>query len=89
MLISRNVFRGYDIRGEYPTDINAEAAEKIGKGFATLMKREGETKIIVGYDIRLSSGDGVLATGEENFSSIEISSCRRRSKSTWVLRAIV
>lgn len=57
MLISRNVFRGYDIRGEYPTDINAEAAEKIGKGFATLMKREGETKIIVGYDIRLSSGD--------------------------------
>ena len=39
MLISRNVFRGYDIRGEYPTDINAEAAEKIGKGFATLMKR--------------------------------------------------
>lgn len=57
MIISRNVFRGYDIRGVYPTEINAEAAEKIGKGFATLMKREGQNKIIVGHDIRLSSED--------------------------------
>lgn len=57
MKISKNIFRGYDIRGVYPTDINAEVAEKIGKGFATLMKREGQTKIIVGHDIRLSGED--------------------------------
>lgn len=57
MIISRNVFRGYDIRGIYPTDINAEAAEKIGKGFATLMKRAGQNQIIVGHDIRLSAED--------------------------------
>ena len=65
MIISRNVFRGYDIRGIYPTEINADAAEKIGKGFATLMKREGQTKIIVGHDIRLSGEDlfGALAEG--------------------------
>ena len=64
MRISRNVFRGYDIRGVYPTDINAEAAEKIGKGFATLMKREGQDKIIVGHDIRLSSDDLFHALAE-------------------------
>lgn len=70
MIISRNVFRGYDIRGIYPTEINAEAAEKIGKGFATLMKREGQTKIIVGHDIRLSGedlfqalADGIISVG--------------------------
>ena len=65
MIISRNVFRGYDIRGIYPTEINAEAAEKIGKGFATLMKRQGQNKIIVGHDIRLSGEDlfSALADG--------------------------
>lgn len=70
MIISRNVFRGYDIRGIYPTEINADAAEKIGKGFATLMKEKGETKIIVGHDIRLSGedlfaslADGITSTG--------------------------
>lgn len=70
MIIARNVFRGYDIRGIYPTEINAEAAEKIGKGFATLMKRAGQTKIIVGHDIRLSGEDlfsalaeGIISTG--------------------------
>ena len=64
MIISRNVFRGYDIRGIYPTEINAEAAEKIGKGFATLMKRQGQTKIIVGHDIRLSGEDLFQALAE-------------------------
>lgn len=70
MIIARNVFRGYDIRGIYPTEINAEAAEKIGKGFATLMKQAGQTKIIVGHDIRLSGedlfsalSDGITSTG--------------------------
>lgn len=65
MIISRNVFRGYDIRGVYPTEINGEAAEKIGKGFATLMKRAGQNKIIVGHDIRLSGEDlfSALANG--------------------------
>lgn len=57
MIIARNIFRGYDIRGIYPTEVNADAAEKIGKGFATLMKRAGQKKIIVGHDIRLSGED--------------------------------
>lgn len=69
MIISRNVFRGYDIRGIYPIDINAEAAEKIGKGFATLMKRAGEKQIIVGHDIRLS-GEDLFAALSEGITSI-------------------
>lgn len=64
MRIARNVFRGYDIRGIYPTEINSEVAEKIGKGFATLMKRAGQTKIIVGHDIRLSGEDLFQALAE-------------------------
>ena len=71
MIISRNVFRGYDIRGVYPTDINAEAAEKIGKGFATLMKRAGQNKIIVGHDIRLS-GEDLFAALADGITSIGV-----------------
>ena len=71
MIISRNVFRGYDIRGVYPTDINAEAAEKIGKGFATLMKRAGQNKIIVGHDIRLS-GEDLFEALAEGINSIGV-----------------
>lgn len=71
MIISRNVFRGYDIRGVYPTDINAEAAEKIGKGFATLMKRAGQDKIIVGHDIRLS-GEDLFAALADGITSIGV-----------------
>lgn len=69
-MINKNIFRGYDIRGIYPTDLNEEAAELIGKGFASLMKQKGETHIIVGRDVRLSSDTifdaltkGIIQTG--------------------------
>ena len=70
MEIPKNIFRGYDIRGIYPTEINREVARKIGLGFATWMKNEGETQIIVGHDNRKSYEDiyaglseGILETG--------------------------
>lgn len=62
MEISKNIFRGYDIRGIVPEEINEEVARQIGKGFATLMKREGNSQIIVGRDARLS--------GEELFKAL-------------------
>lgn len=69
-MINKNIFRGYDIRGVYPTDLNEEAAELIGAGFASMMKRKGETQIIVGRDVRLSSDSlfnaltkGIISTG--------------------------
>ncbi len=70
MAIPKNVFRGYDIRGIYPTELNYDAAVLIGKGFASLMKRAGETTIIVGHDNRKSHADlekglmeGITSTG--------------------------
>lgn len=69
-MIHQNIFRGYDIRGIYPEELDEEAAKLIGKGFASSMKRAGETQIIVGRDIRLSSDvlfkaltEGILETG--------------------------
>ena len=70
MEISKNIFRGYDIRGIYPEEIDENVAREIGRGFATLMKRAGNTSIIVGRDIRLSGeslfnslSEGIVSTG--------------------------
>ncbi len=70
MEISKNIFRGYDIRGIVPDEIDENVAREIGKGFATLMKRAGNTSIIVGRDARLSGDtlfralcEGINSTG--------------------------
>ena len=70
MEISKNIFRGYDIRGIVPDEIDENVAREIGKGFATLMKRAGNSQIIVGRDARLSGDslfnalcEGIISTG--------------------------
>lgn len=70
MNISKNIFRGYDIRGVYPTEIDESVAKTIGMGFATLMKQQGNTDMIVGRDVRISSDtlfnalvEGITSTG--------------------------
>ncbi len=70
MEIPKNIFRGYDIRGIYPTELNFDSAKLIGMGFASMMKKAGETKVIVGHDNRksyeeLSKGliEGIISTG--------------------------
>ena len=70
MEISKNIFRGYDIRGIVPDEIDENVAREIGKGFATLMKRAGNSQIIVGRDARLSGdslfnalAEGIISTG--------------------------
>lgn len=55
MNISSSIFRNYDIRGIYPTDISDLAAEHIGKALGTIIKRNGGSKIVVGRDNRESS----------------------------------
>jgi len=49
------VLREYDIRGIIGETLGAEDARAIGRGFGTLMKRAGGTKVAVGYDGRVSS----------------------------------
>ncbi len=47
-----HIFRAYDIRGIYPTDLNSGIMQKIGSAFATFLKRKGIKAVAVGGDIR-------------------------------------
>jgi len=49
-----SVFRAYDVRGIYPTEVNEWLAKKIGNQFPSLVHTK---KILVGYDMRTSSLD--------------------------------
>ena len=68
--ISKHIFRGYDIRGIYGTDLDEDVAYKVGKGFGSYILGLGKTKAVVGRDNRESSEslekaliDGILSTG--------------------------
>jgi phosphomannomutase len=52
MSINPAIFKAYDVRGLYPSDINAEAARDIGRGFVAYL---GAKRIAVSRDMRLSS----------------------------------
>ncbi len=45
-------FKAYDIRGRIPDELNEDIACRIGKAYAAYLKPK---KVVVGYDIRLSS----------------------------------
>jgi phosphomannomutase len=49
------VLREYDIRGIIGETLGPDDARAIGRGFATLLRRAGGSKIAVGYDGRVSS----------------------------------
>ncbi len=53
--INKYIFRGYDIRGVYPTELDAASAYTIGRSFATYVKRLGKDTAVVGRDNRYSS----------------------------------
>jgi phosphomannomutase len=52
MTINRSIFKAYDVRGLYPSEINEEAARLIGRGFVAFL---GAKRIAVTRDMRLSS----------------------------------
>ncbi|MCH8741595.1 phosphomannomutase/phosphoglucomutase [Patescibacteria group bacterium] len=51
--INPNIFRTYDIRGIYPSDLNEEVAYRIAKAYGSLYSQA--RKIVVARDPRLSS----------------------------------
>lgn len=55
MKISNEVFRAYDIRGEYGVNITEEFAYNLGKAFGSYVERFGSNEVMVGHDNRLSS----------------------------------
>lgn len=55
MVLNKNIFREYDIRGVYGKDIDSNVAYLIGRAFGTKLKRLGKDTTLVGYDNRYSS----------------------------------
>lgn len=68
--INKNIFRGYDIRGVYPSELDCDTAYTIGLGFGSYIKSIGKDTCIIGHDNRLSGLDlysalmqGIIETG--------------------------
>jgi phosphomannomutase len=52
MSINPTIFKAYDVRGLYPSEINEDAARLIGRGFVAYL---GANRIAVSRDMRVSS----------------------------------
>jgi phosphomannomutase len=57
MKVDPSIFKAYDIRGIYPTDLNEEIAYRVGRAFAVLLDAR---QVVVGRDMRLS-GPSLMA----------------------------
>src|SRR5262245_38987963 len=51
MQVNPGIFKAYDSRGIYPSDLNETAAYAIGQAFVTFLKVD---KVLVGRDMRTS-----------------------------------
>ena len=54
MEIDKRIFRAYDIRGEYKTQLRDQDAYDIGRALATIMLEDNHDTCVVGHDNRLS-----------------------------------
>jgi phosphomannomutase len=52
MSINPSIFKAYDVRGLYPSEVNEEAAGEIGRGFVAYLQAK---RIAVSRDMRISS----------------------------------
>jgi phosphomannomutase len=52
MTINPSIFKAYDVRGLYPSEVNEEAARLIGRGFVSFLQAK---RIAVSRDMRVSS----------------------------------
>ena len=71
------IFKAYDVRGLYPSELDEDAARRIGAAFARFVASE---RVIVGRDMRTSSpplarafGEGVTSAGGVVLDAGEIS----------------
>ena len=69
MTINTSIFKAYDVRGLYPSEVNEDAARAIGRGFVAYLQAR---RIAVSRDMRLSSPsiaaafiDGATAQGAD------------------------
>jgi phosphomannomutase len=59
--MEKSIFKAYDIRGIYPSDLNEETAKFIAQAFVNFLskklnKKSTDLKIVLGRDIRKASG---------------------------------
>ena len=52
MTINPSIFKAYDVRGLYPSEVNEDAAYRIGRAFVAYLDAK---RIAVSRDMRLSS----------------------------------
>ena len=53
--LNKNIFRGYDVRGIYPDELDEDTAYTFGLGFGSYIRSIGKVDCVVGHDNRLSS----------------------------------
>ncbi|GAB2500198.1 Phosphomannomutase/phosphoglucomutase [Corynebacterium atrinae] len=60
-----SVIKAYDVRGVVGRDIDADFIRETGAAFGHLLRGEGETQVVIGYDMRPSSPElaGAFAEG--------------------------
>jgi phosphomannomutase/phosphoglucomutase len=51
--INPSIYRAYDIRGKYPSDLDVLAAEKVARSLSELFFKKGP--VVVAHDARMSS----------------------------------
>jgi len=56
MRINEHIFRAYDVRGVFNRDLTAELAARIGAAYGSFLLANKKKKILVGRDVRTSSG---------------------------------
>lgn len=68
--MSETVFNRYDIRGDWPEEIDEDFSRRLGRAVGTYAQREGRGRVIMGHDTREHSedaadafADGVGTTG--------------------------
>ncbi len=68
-MLNQSIFKSYDVRGIYPSELNEEAAFTVGGAF---VRYTGVKKVVVGYDARISSpalfkalAEGIISEGAE------------------------
>lgn len=72
LAVPQSIFRAYDIRGVVDETLNEGVVELIGRAVATEALAQGQTKVCVGFDGRLSSETycealtkGIVSTGAD------------------------
>ncbi len=53
--MNQGIFRAYDIRGKYPSDVNSKTFFEIGSALGKYFTKNKNKKFFIGQDVRLSS----------------------------------